>query len=213
MPVVAETIHEFRNESVHIREQLIGVHTKLNNVLDKIPQQDTSISIRQHISNAFADAATALGVARPTTIDTQPSATTQTPIHPTASLPTPPEQTERSQPQYGRMSRQLYTVHHAWKEYVEGIDGGPSIRALEEEHGTRWRMNSSDSKFFMRRKPLYDCIQILQSQGFIENDAVAYLENLKGPNRSLRSLCDLLKRALSTYKDGSFVNFMECIES
>ncbi|RKP25157.1 transcriptional activator of glycolytic enzymes-domain-containing protein [Syncephalis pseudoplumigaleata] len=36
---------------------------------------------------------------------------------------------------------ELRTVRRLWKEYAEGIDGRPSIRSLEEEHGPTWRRN------------------------------------------------------------------------
>ncbi|RKP06796.1 transcriptional activator of glycolytic enzymes-domain-containing protein [Thamnocephalis sphaerospora] len=52
---------------------------------------------------------------------------------------------------------ELRTVRRLWKEYTEGIDGRPSIRALDEEHGPVWRRDHYQS--YQRRMRIVKEIQ------------------------------------------------------
>jgi hypothetical protein len=52
---------------------------------------------------------------------------------------------------------ELRTVRRLWKEYTEGIDGRPSIRSLDEEHGPIWRRDQYQS--YQRRMRIVKEIQ------------------------------------------------------
>ena len=113
-----------------------------------------------------------------------------------------------------KMSRKLHTVRQAWLEYESGLDGRTSVKSIELQFGTAWRQDKSEAKFYQRRVPLYRAIDLLLSESsFNSHDlAVDFVENLKG-SRSLRSLCDDLKKILRTYHSGIESPFVEHVRS
>ncbi|OAD67639.1 hypothetical protein PHYBLDRAFT_95102, partial [Phycomyces blakesleeanus NRRL 1555(-)] len=56
------------------------------------------------------------------------------------------------------MSRRIFSVTDVWREYVFSFNGSPSIQSLENKYGTAWRKYRKESRFFSRRKELYDAI-------------------------------------------------------
>lgn len=58
-----------------------------------------------------------------------------------------------------RMSRDVKTVSMLWKEWTEGLNGGPAVRMLEERHGHRWRKGRrAEQQWFSSRKRIIDLI-------------------------------------------------------
>ena len=50
------------------------------------------------------------------------------------------------------MNRNIAIIVDVWREYVSGISGGPSVKQLEEQHGTAWRKERKELRFFSRKK-------------------------------------------------------------
>jgi hypothetical protein len=108
-----------------------------------------------------------------------------------------------------RMSRQLHTVAQAWREYKNGIPPHAAIKSTEELYGSKWRSSSADTLYYLRRKPLFDTIELCVVQGISDAEAVQVLESMLNMYRSLRSLCDHLKPKLQLYnasKHGRFID-------
>lgn len=66
-------------------------------------------------------------------------------------------------------------VKTIWQEYVEGIDGNPPVKFLEETYGNKWRL-SRNVKTFARRKRLYKFILRGINKGRSADDMVEILE-------------------------------------
>lgn len=57
------------------------------------------------------------------------------------------------------LGRTLVTVTDVWREYSNGLGGNPSVEHIEREYGTAWRKERKESRFYSRRKELYDTIK------------------------------------------------------
>ena len=78
------------------------------------------------------------------------------------------------------MSRQVVTVTGLWTEWMEGINGGPAVRDLEENFGARWRSNATERAFFYRRKSIIKYVIHYASEHTIdESEAVARVEDMR----------------------------------
>lgn len=58
-----------------------------------------------------------------------------------------------------RQSRTIKTVRELWKEYTDGLSGGPALRALEERYKAAWRHDACNRKYWCNRKIIYDEIE------------------------------------------------------
>lgn len=58
-----------------------------------------------------------------------------------------------------KLSRRIKSVMDVWKEYKVGLFGGPAVEQLEMTYGTAWRKDRTESRFFCRRKKIYDEVQ------------------------------------------------------
>lgn len=58
-----------------------------------------------------------------------------------------------------KLSRRIKTVRDVWKEYKVGLFGGPAVEDLEKNFGTGWRKDRTESRYFCRRKKIYDEVQ------------------------------------------------------
>ncbi|KAI8397017.1 hypothetical protein J6895_02472 [Nakaseomyces glabratus] len=67
------------------------------------------------------------------------------------------------------------SVKTIWEEYVNGIDGNPSIRGLEEKYGNKWRIKRN-KKTFSRRKRLYKFILNGIDKGKTADEMIDMLE-------------------------------------
>jgi hypothetical protein len=88
---------------------------------------------------------------------------------------TPPRQQQGS-----RILRrdESMTVADLWQEWTIGLDGGPAIRDLERRSKS-WRRDKTESRFFNRRHIILDAIQKKVSEGFSEEAAIAYFEQMR----------------------------------
>jgi hypothetical protein len=92
------------------------------------------------------------------------------------------------------MNRTLNTVLDVWQEYVEGINGGPSVQVLETQWKGVWRhKNNTESQFLSRRKHIYTYIEKKLAVGVTLDVAVKELEEIRG-SRSLDYLQKELKK-------------------
>ena len=68
------------------------------------------------------------------------------------------------------------TVADVWREWEEGILGGPAVKNLEETWGSRWRPSGKARTAWCRRKVILDELLAAQARGLSPGDAVAALE-------------------------------------
>jgi hypothetical protein len=103
----------------------------------------------------------------------------------------PPSTTEYT------LSRRLRTVVEVWREYEDGLSGGPAVQRLELEHGTAWRKDRMESKYFSRRKVLYDEVQSIAAVNAIPSrEAAAMLEQRRlALGMSLDGLSTAIRRS------------------
>ena len=96
-----------------------------------------------------------------------------------------------------KLSRRLRTVVEAWQEHEEGLSGGPAVQRLELQHGTAWRKDRTESKYFSRRKVLYDEVRSIADMNAIPSkEAAAMLEERRVAQRlSLDGLSTALRRS------------------
>ncbi|GCE99939.1 hypothetical protein ZYGM_001616 [Zygosaccharomyces mellis] len=67
-----------------------------------------------------------------------------------------------------------HSVKEVWKEYVEGINGQPSIREMEHLYQTGWRRDPAVNKRYARRKVLWKAIENGLGRGY----SLEYIINL-----------------------------------
>lgn len=79
------------------------------------------------------------------------------------------------------------TVGDVWREYKEGIAGGPAVEELERQWQARWRLTTAQRTAWSRRKLVISEVERLIRTGLAPADAVAVLEDQRGSS-SLRSL-------------------------
>lgn len=84
------------------------------------------------------------------------------------------------------------TVADVWREYKEGIAGGPAVEELERLWQARWRPSQAQRITWCRRKIIINEILRLVQAGSTPADAVAQLEARRGSS-SLRSLQTLIQ--------------------
>src|SRR6266480_4048665 len=71
----------------------------------------------------------------------------------TALLPPPPFILDpQAPPMPYTMARGSNSVLRLWTEWTIGLDGGPSIQALNRCWGARWRVGPSEPMFYSRRR-------------------------------------------------------------
>ncbi|KAL3675821.1 hypothetical protein R1sor_025769 [Riccia sorocarpa] len=66
-------------------------------------------------------------------------------------------------PRTYRLSRGIITVTDLWREWTEGLGGGPSVKELERKWGTAW-CEGNERRFFNRRKIVLEAIENRASQ-------------------------------------------------
>jgi hypothetical protein len=71
--------------------------------------------------------------------------------------PTSPADMISAFPQY-KMSQYLNSVEELWREFYDGLKGGPSIVSLEQDFGKKWCNSAADSKFFSKRKLIIEMV-------------------------------------------------------
>jgi len=96
-----------------------------------------------------------------------------------------------------KLSRSLHTVHDLWKEWTEGLCGGPAVKDLEERWGTEWRKEDTERRFFNnRRVVLNEVKRVAAEQKISEAEAVEVVERRRlsiSPTCSLDRLRKVLR--------------------
>ncbi|OAD68055.1 hypothetical protein PHYBLDRAFT_69131 [Phycomyces blakesleeanus NRRL 1555(-)] len=105
----------------------------------------------------------------PSAVHLQQSAAVDIPS--TANIPSSVAM-KSSFPQY-KMNRIIVTVTDLWREYASGFNDSPSIQSLEAKYGTRWRQDRKESRYFSRRKEIYDAIKSKAEQEDISYELAA----------------------------------------
>jgi hypothetical protein len=210
MPCVAESIDEFRNEAVHIRQHLLNVTKKLDDISSSLVDT-TNISttnVFQQLSALFAGAAdTMLNVPMTAGAETNAPSRCQVTIEDATDYSNVLQEDKTPH----RMSRQLTTVKQAWDEFHSGLDGRQSIRTIEKEVGAKWRNNHADTQFYLRRKPLFDSMDLLMEQGFSEIEALSHLQRLYENYKTLRSFTTFLGARLRFCKQNPNSTFLHVL--
>jgi hypothetical protein len=105
--------------------------------------------------------------------------------------PLPPAASSRPAPRAARdageaapryeMDRTVQAVPSLWREWTEGLEGGPAVAALEEQYGSQWRPRQKDRTFFFRRKLIVGEVQrrVATRLAQSEAEAVEQLEALR----------------------------------
>jgi len=108
-------------------------------------------------------------------------------LQPAALQPAAVEHTAQpaGPPAYNFITAQ--TVADVWREFKEGIAGGPAVEELERQWQARWRPTTAQRTAWSRRKLVIDEIERLIKTGLTPANAVAVLEDQRGSG-SLRSL-------------------------
>ena len=95
------------------------------------------------------------------------------------------------------MSRKIYNIKDLWKEYVYGLNGNPSIKSLESVYGTRWRPSAAETKYFTKRKAVYDCIERIIQNGEAEKTALFVVQKILEEERNKNSINKLAQNLRS----------------
>jgi hypothetical protein len=80
--------------------------------------------------------------------------------------------------QFYRVERSLKTITDIWKEYKYGLKDKPPLKLLEHKYGTKWR-NETESRTFLRRKKIYDAIEVGMREGIEESAIIQELEEYR----------------------------------
>ncbi|KAL9934753.1 hypothetical protein V8E36_006528 [Tilletia maclaganii] len=80
---------------------------------------------------------------------------------------------EDDRPPAYTQNRTLSSITEVWREYAEGINGGPAVQTLETDWQHRWRAGTAARKCFSQRNKLYKIVQQLAVQRHITPAAAA----------------------------------------
>jgi hypothetical protein len=97
-----------------------------------------------------------------------------------------------------RMSRGIKTVTDLWREWTEGLSGGPAVQDLERKWGTRW-CESNERRFYNRRKKITDeIIRLARNMdgGESRNNCIAAAEILEHDRQRKEKSLDWISKQL-----------------
>lgn len=94
-----------------------------------------------------------------------------------------------------RLDRTLKTVDDVWKEYSVGIKGGPAVEMLEFEHGTLWRKDRTEARYFSRRNVIYKEVKRMANELNISNEEAA--RNIERTRQRLKKTLDGLREIIA----------------
>ncbi len=115
-----------------------------------------------------------------------------------------PLQPPIAMPMY-RMSRAVKTIDQLWREWTEGLAGGPAISMLDSTWGSRWRSGrrSELQWYSLRLEAIKEIKRIAKAQRCSERKAMWQLHHHQ--QRVGQSLDQLCKRLRASRKSGSVV--------
>ncbi|KAG1444101.1 hypothetical protein G6F56_010431 [Rhizopus delemar] len=93
------------------------------------------------------------------------------------------------------LDRTLKTVDEVWKEYSVGIKRGPAVEMLELEHGTLWRKDRTEARYFGRRNVIYKEIKRMANELNISNEEAA--GNIERTRQRLKKTLDGLREMIA----------------
>ncbi|OWZ01330.1 Short-chain dehydrogenase [Phytophthora megakarya] len=109
-----------------------------------------------------------------------------------------------------KMTRGINTVVDLWREWDKCLYGGPAVRMLEEQHGTKW-CSSEERRFFNRRKRELSLIEAKAinivsskqvSRQVAVDDALATIDEIRAQHRkSLNCLCACSRNRSTAWSD------------
>jgi hypothetical protein len=106
-----------------------------------------------------------------------------------------------------KMNRKITTIKDAWEEYDSGIAYPGSVklavRDLELLHGTKWRSNPTDMKFFQRRNILYQFIMRLSDLHPNLEELLITMDQMRGEKSLSKYVADL-----NAYKKANPENYV-----
>jgi hypothetical protein len=94
---------------------------------------------------------------------------------------------EGPQPPKYKLSRTIATVHDLWREWSIGIGGRPAVKVLEDTWGAKWRKDTTERRFFNRRRIVIDEVnRIASDDGVTIEEAIRRLDDkMKASSKSL----------------------------
>jgi hypothetical protein len=94
----------------------------------------------------------------------------------------------------GLTRNERMSVADLWREWTEETDQQPSLRSMEATD-IRWRTRDpTESRYYLRRKPILDAIEARIRDGMSEDGALAFYERMRGSG-SLNALAKRIKEA------------------
>lgn len=97
-----------------------------------------------------------------------------------------------------KLCRHLKTVTDVWREYELGLPGQPAVQFLEQTQGTSWRRDRTESRYFSRRKVIYDKVKKTASEYKISTTEAAEIIERKRVElgKSLDGFCKVISSEL-----------------
>ncbi|KAL9936376.1 hypothetical protein V8E36_004444 [Tilletia maclaganii] len=90
--------------------------------------------------------------------------------------------------------RSIATCTDLWREYKSGIGGLPSVEAMDQKWGSRWRSVGKDAKHYRRRMVIINAIkETMSSRCVSEERAVSLVEQARLALSAPKSLDKLSK--------------------
>lgn len=95
------------------------------------------------------------------------------------------------------LMQNVHTVADLWREWKEGIGGGPAVEKLELKFKAAWRASGKERTTFSRRKVIIDEIQGFIDSGMSGSMAVERVERLRGSRSMYQLSIELAKERRS----------------
>ncbi|CAD7067844.1 unnamed protein product [Tilletia caries] len=102
----------------------------------------------------------------------------------------------QSTPPVMSQDRDLSSCAERWREYKDGLRGGPSVEAMDAQWGAAWRADGKDRKHYERRMRIINKVkQLAVEKKVAERVAVVLLEHDRNQlsNKSLAKLSEHIK--------------------
>jgi hypothetical protein len=195
MPQLADRLHALQahglRQELHNKQQMDSLKSSLGSILDKLHQ----IEVRQtrHLQVPQQPVQQSLPIPQPLPV--------QQPVQQPLPIPQPIQQPVQQPvqqeviPSY-TMSRAIRTVEHLWREWMEGLQGNPSIQELDRRWGSQWRSRRHhELQFYSLRLEIIKEIKHIASTQRVSDEQAMWQLNLQQQrmNDSIDKLCKRLR--------------------
>ena len=103
------------------------------------------------------------------------------------------------------MSRNISTAGQAWEEYSRGLEGGPSVKQLDQKYGKSWRDVPSQQELYNERRKIYCTVKKLVAAGVTEKNATLALDAWRQSNNwTLSELQNNMHHIIINSNDGIY---------